>query len=506
MGNAAAGLGPSWVIGDGTFWIFVNDYNISGNGNNSPTADNGAAVLMTNSTTQSGLIEFTDGGFNTGGIKYYAGGGANLIVNGLTTTENNLEAVVWVVPTSTNLYDGNVVIENAGVSDCNTAVAHCAVVRNDATGPVHVRNISGPTIGPVIADSTESYALFGPDTLNNLIGPMFYPMNNGGNAPNVEVVRSQGGNPQKMFSPSIVPSTNLVNISTYRCSTCTVTTGITDPSDGGMNAVKITDSALNNLLFTLSSNGGAVQGDSYVVSIWSRSTNGNGYANLQPFAFFLPSGSICNGSTTGYVQPSPITTTEKGWTKYITICKATTYSGGTPTFTVKTGNSNPIEVYAPTVFVMHGVTDEEVLNEALNHGAWTSSCSAGQTCDMTGPVPHTNMVQTWTQPQKFNAFATATNCAVNSASPAPCGSAASGVFAIPPLTSSYTVNTVAVTSNSRIFLQPTSDNTGIPSSPTCATLAVAGINMVSSRSAGKSFTISILPTKGTTCFYYWIVD
>lgn len=101
---------------------------------------------------------------------------------------------------------------------------------------------------------------------------------------------------------------------------------------------------------------------------------------------------------------------------------------------------------------------------------------------------------------------TTTNCAVNSASPAACGAAAAGVVAVPTLTTTYTINTTAVTANSRIFLQPTSDNTGIPSSPTCATLAVTAVNMISARSAGTSFTFSLPSTTGITCFGYWIVN
>lgn len=107
---------------------------------------------------------------------------------------------------------------------------------------------------------------------------------------------------------------------------------------------------------------------------------------------------------------------------------------------------------------------------------------------------------------KGTTISTTTNCAVNSASPAACASAPSGVVAVPTLTTTYTVNTTAVTANSRIFLQPTSDNTGIPSSPTCATLAVTAVNMISARVAATSFTFSLPSTTGITCFEYWIVN
>lgn len=107
---------------------------------------------------------------------------------------------------------------------------------------------------------------------------------------------------------------------------------------------------------------------------------------------------------------------------------------------------------------------------------------------------------------KGTTFNSTTNCAVNSASPAACASAPTGVIVVPTLTTTYTVNTTAVAANSRIFLQPTSDNTGIPSAPTCATLAVTSVNMISSRVAATSFTFSTPSTTGTTCFYFWILN
>jgi len=103
-------------------------------------------------------------------------------------------------------------------------------------------------------------------------------------------------------------------------------------------------------------------------------------------------------------------------------------------------------------------------------------------------------------------YSTSFNCAVNSASPAACGFAASGVFAIPTTTTSYTINTIAVTANSRIFLEDLTDNTGIPSAPTCTSVTGFGLAQITSRVAGTSFTISLPSTAGTTCFNYWIVN
>jgi len=104
-------------------------------------------------------------------------------------------------------------------------------------------------------------------------------------------------------------------------------------------------------------------------------------------------------------------------------------------------------------------------------------------------------------------YTTTTNCAANSASPAACGSAASGVFAVPSTTTSYTVNTTAVTAHSRIFMRSILDNTDIPSSPTCVSpLLGSGEYAPTSRVAGTSFTFSMTSTTGTTCFQYWIVN
>jgi hypothetical protein len=93
-------------------------------------------------------------------------------------------------------------------------------------------------------------------------------------------------------------------------------------------------------------------------------------------------------------------------------------------------------------------------------------------------------------------------CAKNNASPAACGDAKHGVFVASSVTT-YMVDSTAVGNNSRIFIQQVSDNTGIPSAPTCATTSNPAI--VSARSVGTSFTIA-LPSLATACYEYWIVN
>jgi hypothetical protein len=104
------------------------------------------------------------------------------------------------------------------------------------------------------------------------------------------------------------------------------------------------------------------------------------------------------------------------------------------------------------------------------------------------------------------AYSTNTNCAVNSASPAACGTAAAGAFVVPTLTTTYTVNTTAVTANSRIFLQPISFASNLPLSPTCVAPAITGSWTISAIVAGTSFTFTLTSTTGQTCWQYWIIN
>lgn len=135
-------------------------------------------------------------------------------------------------------------------------------------------------------------------------------------------------------------------------------------------------------------------------------------------------------------------------------------------------------------------------------------------------VPNLNVSQllgaTWAAPAALGsttpagvtatAYSTATNCAVNSVSPAGCGSTASGAFVVPTTTTTYTVNTTAVTTHSRIFLFPLSFASDLPSSPTCVTPLFTTAPTISGVSAGTSFTFALTSTTGQTCWQYWIVN
>lgn len=115
---------------------------------------------------------------------------------------------------------------------------------------------------------------------------------------------------------------------------------------------------------------------------------------------------------------------------------------------------------------------------------------------------------------KSSTYGTNTNCAAagTAANPsvASCSVAPAGSFscATNASTGTCTVNTTAVTANSRIFVMPSAAE-GANLSVTCNTTADTGLTAprLASKSAGTSFTIN-LGTYSTNpeCFSYWIVN
>lgn len=108
------------------------------------------------------------------------------------------------------------------------------------------------------------------------------------------------------------------------------------------------------------------------------------------------------------------------------------------------------------------------------------------------------------------AYLTGTNCLVGGASgaatPFACGSAAAGRIAVQASAgATITVNTTAVTANSTIILNQTTDNSSIPSTPTCNTTLFSTFVQVS-RVAGTSFSITTNNPATINCFTYFIVN
>jgi hypothetical protein len=94
--------------------------------------------------------------------------------------------------------------------------------------------------------------------------------------------------------------------------------------------------------------------------------------------------------------------------------------------------------------------------------------------------------------------------AAGTASPAACGSAIAGMIAVPTSTTTYTVNDTSVGPNSEIVVIQKTDNSGLPSGPTCSGNAAAPIQ--SARVAGQSFTFTLSSVAAVTCFTFQIVN
>jgi hypothetical protein len=128
-----------------------------------------------------------------------------------------------------------------------------------------------------------------------------------------------------------------------------------------------------------------------------------------------------------------------------------------------------------------------------------------------------NHVNTWIAAQTFAAGMTTAvfnmpNCS-SAASPAVCGSSPAGSVAVPTGTNpTLVVDTTAVTAGSEIFL--TIDQSANAGGATCNTsfsdgaLTTLPTMVISARTAGTSFTISLLSTLAThpACVDYHIIN
>lgn len=172
----------------------------------------------------------------------------------------------------------------------------------------------------------------------------------------------------------------------------------------------------------------------------------------------------------------------------VTIDVYRTTAGGTPNTTGKIGSINVAAGCADNISTSSNCGSLNLVDNGL----------AGDSA--TAPTINTTA--------SVNAFSyqSNTNCAVNSVSPAACGSAAAGAVVVPTTTTTYTINTSAVTAHSRIFLMPMSFAGDLPSAPTCVAPAITSEPTVSAISAGVSFSFALASTTGQTCWQYWVVN
>jgi hypothetical protein len=169
-----------------------------------------------------------------------------------------------------------------------------------------------------------------------------------------------------------------------------------------------------------------------------------------------------------------------------------------------TAASNPVAIKTDSTPSIAYLRDSTIL---FNANSGKAISSAGTFYDLCG-----NNVQTAVANTISGTFV---NCAsepsiagrcliASGAGPLACGNSSNGKVAIPTTTATYTINTTAVPSGGIITLTPTTDNTGIPGSPSCVLPTLTADPSISATLAGVSFTIAETSTTGITC-YGWSI-
>ena|SRR5215469_262235 len=351
------------------------------------------------------------------------------------------------------------------------------------------------------------------------------------------------GSPTSVRFPNTAnptPNTSISGVpSWYACisGAATITPGKTDPF-GGTGAGELAGGVVcltdQNISFSA--------GDTFAGGLWVRTSGGgrlpsNTYSfTLQGFGF--GSGDLCT-TLTGSISTQPNYYGDGNWEWIPFSCKV--YAApSVPTHIALTidATTTTMQVFAPYVAkIPAGILSTNEIADFVNSipGGFSPTavagdvvaypfqqlCAPGKTSVYCGYISHNNTAnRTYTFPDASgnvcvsgvscgglyaSTYNTQTNCNVNSASPAACGSAPSGSVVVPTTTTWYTINTSAVTVNSRIHVWPITDNSGLTGSPTCTTPA-SGYFGESGRVAGTSFTFTLPSTTGTTCWTYSIVN
>jgi hypothetical protein len=211
-----------------------------------------------------------------------------------------------------------------------------------------------------------------------------------------------------------------------------------------------------------------------------------------------------------------------GWTEDVTNTASSASSflarlrvGGIAQFSVDVSGN---------IIALGNITAPQINSNGAGSGQLTMTSSGGGTVGLAAPTG-TVTSYVWAFPTadavgfiKSNGSGTlsvvnsglvsASNCA-SSASPAVCGSAAAGSVAIPTgATPTLVVNTTAVTANSQIILNE-DESLGTRLGITCNTSLSTLVNpVVTARSAGTSFTITVNSTLAVNpaCVSYVVVN
>ncbi|HEV2987866.1 MAG TPA: hypothetical protein VG759_05455, partial [Candidatus Angelobacter sp.] len=374
----------------------------------------------------SGLIFVDRFLFNQGGVRVRGGvnGGGLYVTNGTIESSPGMPGVLAIGNTITNLH-----VENVEIADSQVPVSGVRFDNNTSGAGVFSR-IDAGIAGPGLT-------LGGSGELNGKIGQFGFA-NSG---------RITGGGidqGRRLFALISVPSANLANTipASWTLLGPRLTSSIADPS-GGAGAGRITGTG-SVYFYGIANDAPITVGDVYVYGVWARSQTASGWGGAVPVVFELNANGYGGGDTctptSGPVWP-PVSSQNDQWSWVAGFCKIyTAPSHAGLSFRGGVNSTHTTEFFSPVVmkFASGTKSDNEIYEIVNNLAAFSSLCAQGQVCGIDNKV--LNMA----------AYATLTNCSVNSVSPAACVAAPAGAFVVPTTTTTYTVNTTAVTAKSRI--------------------------------------------------------
>jgi hypothetical protein len=152
-------------------------------------------------------------------------------------------------------------------------------------------------------------------------------------------------------------------------------------------------------------------------------------------------------------------------------------------------------LYGPTLYVIPAGTqsDNEVLEFASSMNSVDPRCQVGQICNVAG------------HPLIVSSYGTLSNCS-SLASPAKCDSAPAGSFILEAGSTTATVNTTAVTTNSQILI--IEDSSLGPKLRVSCNRTTGRTYMIADRAPGRSFTVrsSSAPTDHPACLSFQLLN
>jgi hypothetical protein len=324
--------------------------------------------------------------FITGGLRYTIGTaswGGQISNSFMESGGSNCTPTVTL--TNPNGF-GNFLASNVQAADCTNTVY---AVEVDGPGSV--------TPETVVADTSS---VEGPATLRGQYQPAV--QQNQTVSPTAQhqqgfvdgTVFGQHNSARRGFSPIAVRSSNIAATNpaswTSAGGTGSVTTGVAAP-DGTTGAGTITwASGTNYQAAFYSANITWTVGDYYIFGAWARSTTGNGYFNGTPIAFNQAGGANC--TPTSIQNPKSPYLGDGEWEWVWGICQPGLGTGGSHivTFFGWADSTHTESVYGPVLmhFAAGAISNDEAYEIANALSTYAPSCTAGQLCDLTGPVPH----------------------------------------------------------------------------------------------------------------------